>query len=130
MRPGIYFASDPAFRGKKRELTAHDYVYSLKRIFDPKARSFFVYLFENKLVGLDGRDRHTGHVPENKMSELHGRGCPPSMRSMHRSARTLPDGAARTALFVRMNDMIFDYAPWILTLSLSERAGAALDQRL
>src|SRR5712692_5608177 len=29
VRPGIYFADDPAFRGMKRELTAHDYVYSM-----------------------------------------------------------------------------------------------------
>jgi len=53
VRPGIYFASDRAFKGKKRELTAEDYVYSFKRMFDPKVRSYFVYLFENKLVGLD-----------------------------------------------------------------------------
>src|SRR5262249_6562804 len=26
VRPGIYFADDPAFKGKKRELTAADYV--------------------------------------------------------------------------------------------------------
>ena len=53
VRPGIYFASDPAFKGKRRELTAEDYVYSLKRIFDPKVRSYWLYLFENNLVGLD-----------------------------------------------------------------------------
>src|SRR5215212_4630357 len=34
--PGIYFASDPAFKGKRRELTAEDYVFSFKRLFDPK----------------------------------------------------------------------------------------------
>jgi ABC-type transport system substrate-binding protein len=27
IRPGIYFADDPAFGGKKRELTAADFVY-------------------------------------------------------------------------------------------------------
>ena len=27
IRPGIYFADDPAFKGKKRELTAADYAY-------------------------------------------------------------------------------------------------------
>ena len=53
IQPGIYFASDRAFKEKKRELTAEDYVYSIKRIFDPKVRSYFLYLFENKLVGLD-----------------------------------------------------------------------------
>ena len=32
-----------------------------------------------------------------------------------RWARNLPDGAARTAIFDPMNEMIFNYAPWILT---------------
>ena len=36
IRPGIYFADDPAFKGKKRELVAQDYVYAFKRFFDPK----------------------------------------------------------------------------------------------
>src|SRR5262249_7642216 len=53
VRPGIYFADDPAFKGKKRELVAADYVFSVKRIFDPKVRSYWVYLFEKQLVGLD-----------------------------------------------------------------------------
>jgi len=35
VRPGIYFAEDPAFKGKKRELVAQDYVYSFKRFADP-----------------------------------------------------------------------------------------------
>jgi ABC-type transport system substrate-binding protein len=53
VRPGIYFADDPAFKGKKRELVAADYVYSIKRIFDPKVRSYWLYLFDRRLVGLD-----------------------------------------------------------------------------
>jgi peptide/nickel transport system substrate-binding protein len=53
VRPGIYFAADPAFKGKRRELTAEDYVYSIKRVFDPKVRSYWLYLFENNLVGID-----------------------------------------------------------------------------
>jgi oligopeptide transport system substrate-binding protein len=53
VKRGIYFTADPAFKGKKRELTAEDYVYSIKRIFDPKVRSYDLYLFENTLVGLD-----------------------------------------------------------------------------
>jgi ABC-type oligopeptide transport system substrate-binding subunit len=51
--PGIYFAADPAFKGKRRELTADDYVYSFKRILDPKVRSYWLYLFEGNLEGLD-----------------------------------------------------------------------------
>ena len=36
VKPGIYFADDPAFKGKKRELVAADYIYTLKRLLDPK----------------------------------------------------------------------------------------------
>ena len=53
VRPGIYFAADPAFKGKRRELTADDYVYSIKRVFDPKVRSYWLYVFEGYLLGLD-----------------------------------------------------------------------------
>lgn len=35
VKPGIYFADDPAFKGKKREVTAADFVYSIKRFADP-----------------------------------------------------------------------------------------------
>ena len=53
IRPGIFFADDPAFRGKRRELVAQDYVYSVKRFYDPKLNAENVYLFENaKLLGL------------------------------------------------------------------------------
>jgi len=53
LKRGIRFAADPAFQGKPRELTADDYVYSIKRVFDPKVRSYWLYLFEGNLVGLD-----------------------------------------------------------------------------
>ncbi len=53
VKPGIYFSSDPAFKGKRRELTADDYVYSIKRVFDPKVRSYWLYFFEGNLIGLD-----------------------------------------------------------------------------
>ena len=53
VKRGIRFATDPAFHGKPRELTADDYVYSIKRVFDPKVRSYWLYLFEGNLVGLD-----------------------------------------------------------------------------
>ena len=53
IRPGIYFADDPAFKGKQRELTAQDYVYSVKRHYDPQWKSPNLYLLENaKLLGL------------------------------------------------------------------------------
>jgi ABC-type transport system substrate-binding protein len=39
LTPGIYFADDPAFKGRKRELVAQDYVYSFKRFADPAVKS-------------------------------------------------------------------------------------------
>src|SRR5215470_940110 len=53
VKPGIYFADDPAFKGAKRELTAADYVYSWKRVLDPKMRSISNLVFDGKLVGAD-----------------------------------------------------------------------------
>jgi ABC-type transport system substrate-binding protein len=53
VRRGIYFAPDPAFKGQKRELTAADYEYSLKRLINPKVRSPYALLVQNKIVGLD-----------------------------------------------------------------------------
>jgi ABC-type transport system substrate-binding protein len=53
VRPGTYFADDPAFKGKKRELVAADYLYAWKRTLDPKMRSPQLDLFDGKLVGMD-----------------------------------------------------------------------------
>jgi ABC-type transport system substrate-binding protein len=39
LKPGIFFPGDPAFKGKRRELVAQDYVYSFKRFADPANRS-------------------------------------------------------------------------------------------
>jgi ABC-type transport system substrate-binding protein len=58
IRPGIYFADDAAFKGAdgrpaRRELVAQDYVYTVKRFYDPKNNAENIYVFENaKLLGL------------------------------------------------------------------------------
>ncbi len=53
MRRGILFADDPAFGGKKREVTAQDVVYTFKRIYDPKTKSQVVSsLEEEKILGM------------------------------------------------------------------------------
>ena len=82
IHPGIYFADDPAFKGKKRELVAQDYVYAFQRVVDPanispiepstidlkikglaaardaaKARKRFDY--DAPIEGLRALDRHT-----------------------------------------------------------------------
>ena len=53
IKPGIYFAADPAFKGKRRELVAADYVFSLKRLLDPNLRSPWKFLLEGKIAGAD-----------------------------------------------------------------------------
>jgi ABC-type transport system substrate-binding protein len=53
LKPGIFFADDPAFNGKPRELVAQDHVYALKRFYDPRWNSSDLYVFESlKLPGL------------------------------------------------------------------------------
>ena len=51
--PGIYFLDDPAFNGKKRELVAADYVYTIKRLLDPKVRSPLIAEIEPYVVGAE-----------------------------------------------------------------------------
>jgi len=53
IKPGIYFIDDPVFKGQKRELTAADYVYSWKRVLDPKMRSPVLQTFDGLFVGAD-----------------------------------------------------------------------------
>ena len=53
LKKGILFAPDPAFGGKRRELTMADYIYSWKRLLDPKLASPHSWLFEGKVIGLD-----------------------------------------------------------------------------
>ena len=53
IQPGIYFTDDPAFKGKRRELTAQDYIYSIQRISDPKNVSPTFSFIDGKIVGLN-----------------------------------------------------------------------------
>ncbi|WP_246312367.1 ABC transporter substrate-binding protein [Pseudaquabacterium terrae] len=83
VRRGIYFADDPAFKGRRREVVAEDFIYPFKRVFDPatKAAGFgevqsvgFVGLkalrdealrdkkpfdYDRPVAGLQALDRHT-----------------------------------------------------------------------
>ena len=53
IKPGIYFADDAVFKGQKRELTAADYVFSWKRVVDPRMRSPVLQTFDGKFAGAD-----------------------------------------------------------------------------
>jgi ABC-type transport system substrate-binding protein len=64
IRKGVYFHPDPIFKGKKRELTAEDFIFSFKRFMDPKLRSQWKFLFDGKILGLDDlakRAEQSGH---------------------------------------------------------------------
>jgi ABC-type transport system substrate-binding protein len=51
VKPGIYFADHEVFGGKKRELVAEDYVYSIKRLLDPKMSAPLLAEVEGVIVG-------------------------------------------------------------------------------
>jgi ABC-type transport system substrate-binding protein len=80
VKKGIYFAPDPAFKGKRRELTAEDFVYSIKRFKDPvnhapyesfidgivgleelkkEAEKTGKFDYDRRVVGLQALDRYT-----------------------------------------------------------------------
>src|SRR5690348_6797152 len=52
IRKGIFFSDDPAFEGRKRELTAADYEYAFERRVDPKIASPNLWLIEARIAGL------------------------------------------------------------------------------
>jgi oligopeptide transport system substrate-binding protein len=54
LRRGVFFQDDPCFKdGKGRELVADDFVYSLKRLADPKLQALNFWVIDNKLEGLN-----------------------------------------------------------------------------
>ena len=53
IKKGIYFTDDPAFGGKRRELTAQDVVYSLQRLVDPTGKAPWDFMLKGKVIGLD-----------------------------------------------------------------------------
>ena len=54
LQPGRYFADSPAFPdGKGREITAADFVFSLKRHFDPATRPQGAWLWQGRVAGID-----------------------------------------------------------------------------
>lgn len=53
IKPGVRFVDDAAFEdGRGRLVVAEDFVYSLKRHFDPGVRSLGAWLWTGKIVGM------------------------------------------------------------------------------
>jgi len=54
IKRGVHFIDDPAFAdGAGREVKARDFVYSIKRHFDPATRAQGAWLWQGRIVGLD-----------------------------------------------------------------------------
>ena len=58
LRPGVFFADDPAFKGKPREMVAEDFVYTFKRFADPANKSpAWSTVEDGKIIGLGALHR-------------------------------------------------------------------------
>ena len=54
LKPGVRFIDDPAFpEGQGRPVRAEDFVYAIKRHFDPATRAQGAWLWQGRIVGLD-----------------------------------------------------------------------------
>ena len=53
LKHGIHFAADPAFKGRTREVTAADVVYTFKRLLDPRMRSPYLWFLDGKIAGAE-----------------------------------------------------------------------------
>lgn len=54
LKTGVHFIDDPVFEnGVGREVKAQDFVYSIKRQFDPDTRAQGAWLWQNRIEGLD-----------------------------------------------------------------------------
>lgn len=60
LKKGIFFADDPAFGGRPRELTAADFAYAIRRLADPAVGSAWGWLVEDKIAGLAAWAREGG----------------------------------------------------------------------
>ena len=99
-------------RAQRRELTARDYAYSIKRFLDPRNRSPYAFLFEGKIAGLD---ELAAHAQENRTASTTTRRSPGSRR---------PD---RYTLRIRLNETDFNFSH-LLAFSLVGRRRARSDR--
>jgi ABC-type transport system substrate-binding protein len=78
IRSGIFFQDDPCFPGGKgRELTAEDFVYSIKRVADIKTASSGYWAFNGRITGLDEfRAASAGDTPTDYDAPVEGLRAP------------------------------------------------------
>ena len=80
IRKGIYFHDNPCFpEGKGRELTAEDFVYSIKRVADVKNVSSGFWAYNKRIKGInDFHDASKGKEPTDYAMEVEGLQTPDS----------------------------------------------------
>jgi oligopeptide transport system substrate-binding protein len=70
IRQGVKFHDDKAFAdGKGREVTAQDFVYSFKRLADPKLQSTGWWLLDGRLIGLNEWREKQAKAPKTNYDE-------------------------------------------------------------
>jgi len=70
IRKGVKFQDDAAFPGGKgRELTAQDFVYSIKRLADSKNQATGWWVLDGKLAGLNEWREKNGKLPASNYDE-------------------------------------------------------------
>lgn len=75
IRKGIYFQDNPCFvrsAGRGRELTADDFVYSIKRVANVQVASTGYWVFRDRIVGLDEFRTRSAAGPLQKDEEVEG----------------------------------------------------------
>jgi ABC-type transport system substrate-binding protein len=74
IKPGVMFQDSPAFpEGKGRQMTAHDFVYSWKRLADPKHMAKGWWVFDGKIKGLnEWREKYASAETVNYNDEVEG----------------------------------------------------------
>ena len=74
LKPGIKFHDNPCFKGGKgRELVAEDFVYTIKRVADPRMQSPWYSMLVGKIQGLDAwRNKYTDEIQVDYTETIEG----------------------------------------------------------
>ena len=69
IKKGVVFQDDTAFEGGKGELVAADFVYSIKRLADPKLQALGWWIIDGKIKGLNEWRKKYSELPKVDYSE-------------------------------------------------------------
>ncbi len=66
LKRGIRYVRDACWQGAEpREITAHDFVFAMKRLMDTRTKSPGTWLFDGKIVGLDEFRKASSDIARN-----------------------------------------------------------------